>query len=189
MSRCPLCNGNEQDVKGDYSFKARNIGDIIVPNVAYTMCDSCQQRALSPESSEKVFKYVLEVEANCIKKFPIADFIAAGEAADLLGVSKQRFSQNLKIKRGFVYSVEVGDRVLYHKRSVLRFKDKRDGRFSLNNHKSPLWFKSAILHKGKRNRILNSGFSHTQDERTNKYKTTTADTTNKKVGNDYALEA
>jgi len=81
--------------------------------------------------SQKVAKHVLEKQREAIASLSIGEFITSKEAAEILKVSKQAFSKNSKIKRGFIYSVKIGNRNLYHSRSVSLFGERGDGRFPL----------------------------------------------------------
>ena len=49
---------------------------------------------------------------------PIGNFIATNEAASILGVTKQAFSKNPKIKRGLIYCKKMGARKFFLKKSV-----------------------------------------------------------------------
>jgi len=129
--KCIMCDANVIDKSGPYIFRSKKIGEISIPDTIYSECESCQKRYLSADSASHVHMYVKMKEDEAIASLPIANFVNASEAIDILGVSKQAFSKNPKIKRGFIYSVQIGSKRLYHKKSVELFKENNDGRFSL----------------------------------------------------------
>lgn len=129
---CDLCNGEKCVVVGAMSFKSRPLGTIIVPNVKYSLCQVCGEKTIDYHESEKVHSYVVKKEAEALMSLPIGDFISLNEAAKILCVTKQAFSKNSRISRGFVYSVVVDGRTLYYKKSVEEFKrNGKDGRINL----------------------------------------------------------
>jgi len=81
--------------------------------------------------AEKVTAFKKEKERELINKLPVGEFLSVNEVIDILQITKQAFSKNNKIKRGFIYYVEKGKKKLYHKKSVELFKKKGDGRFLL----------------------------------------------------------
>ncbi len=129
---CALCNGPIIEKESLYAFKSVILGEIVIPCVSFEECSICGDRTLSLADSESVIRYVRKKEMEAIRKLPAGELISADEAAEILGVTKQAFSKNPKIKRGFIFSINVGKRTLYFKNSVLKFKDSGDGRLQLS---------------------------------------------------------
>lgn len=132
---CSLCNAELMNKKEDYLCNSRVIGEVLVPLIEFYECHGCQEITLSPEGGHEVTTYVKEQERNTIARLPSDDLITAGQAADLLGVSKQAFSKNPKIKKGFVYFIQIGTKKAYFRRSVELFRATGDGRFPITKWK------------------------------------------------------
>jgi hypothetical protein len=81
-----------------------------------------------------VTEYAATKIAKAIHQLPIGLFISAGAAADVLGVTKQAFSKNSRIKRGFIYSCKAGDKKLFFRPSVEAFSKSNDGRIRIDNY-------------------------------------------------------
>jgi len=128
---CVECNGIIHEVTGTYIFNSNTLGEVAVPNITFQECHGCGDRLVSYENALILHEYIKEKEQEEINKFPAGDLITAGEAAELLGVTKQAFSKNPKIKRGFIYHLIKGNRRLYFKKSVQLFKENGDGRFPI----------------------------------------------------------
>ena len=164
--RCAVCNTEISAKTGEFEFKSRALGKILVPHITYFECDVCGEKILSPEESDRVIEYVEKQENKAIAKLPIGEFITANEAAEMLGITKQAFSKHSKIKRGLIYSVMIGDRKYYNHKSVKLFKEKNNGKFLLSKPDvTPIYTKKEILehHMPKKFKIIKTQkpiFSH-----------------------------
>lgn len=132
---CALCGSQVAEKKAEYAFASKTLGLISIPDINYEECLSCGEKLLSPTASEKVLKYVREKEQIAIENMPVVDFITAGEAANILGITKQAFSKNPKIKRGLIYNIQKGGSRLFLKKSVELFLEKGNGKFLLPQKK------------------------------------------------------
>lgn len=129
---CDLCNGNRSIVIGGLSFKSRPLGTIYVPSIRYSKCRDCGDVSIDFEETKKINAYVEKKESEAIYSLPIGEFISLNEAAVILGKTKQAFSKDSRIKRGFIYYVVVDGRKLYYKKSVEEFKRTgKDGRINI----------------------------------------------------------
>ncbi|NNK95544.1 MAG: hypothetical protein HKP41_14430 [Desulfobacterales bacterium] len=128
---CSLCNAETTRKTGDHLCESNIIGDVLVPLVEVETCSSCGALQLSTESERKVADYLKMLEKNAIISLPADNLISAGQAAGILGISKQAFSKNPKIKKGFVYFTYVGTKKVYFRSSVELFKRSGDGRFPI----------------------------------------------------------
>ena len=126
ITKCALCDSEVINVKGTYSFKTKNIGTVEVPNIKFARCSDCKNRTLSSDAGQVIHDYVLKEEKARIGRVPIDDFITIAEAIEILGITKQAFSKNPKIKRGFIYGVTKGSRTLYSRKSVILFKERKE---------------------------------------------------------------
>lgn len=135
--KCALCNGDLVNKVGPFPFKCKTLGEVFVPGVEYEECQSCGERLLSFEASNYLSNYVKEQEQIALRMLPAKDLITAIEAAAILGFSKQNFSKTPKIKRGFIYSVVIGGRKFYSRKSTELYKSTSDGRFQLNVTNNP----------------------------------------------------
>jgi len=135
--KCSLCNGDIVNKLGPFPFKCKTLGEVFVPGVEYEECQSCGERLLSSEASKYLSNYIKEQEQIALRSLPASDLITAIEAAAILGFSKQNFSKTPKIRRGFIYSVAIGGRKFYSRKSTELYKSAGDGRFQLNVTQNP----------------------------------------------------
>ena len=129
--KCGLCNNELILKKGDVEFDSRSLGRVLVPNLKFYECETCGDKLLSPKESDKAIDYIANRENQLIKKLPIGEFLTANEAAKILKITKQAFSKHPKIKRGLIYSINIGNRKYYHEKSVSLFKEIKNGKFQL----------------------------------------------------------
>lgn len=108
----------------------------MVPRVDVEQCPNCGERILSEAAETAVSHYLKTRVKAAIACLPAEDLISAGQAAAMLGVSKQAFSKNPKIKKGFVYFVYVGTKKFFFRSSVTLYKTAGDGRFQITKWKS-----------------------------------------------------
>ena len=135
---CPSCNTETISKISDYQCNNRIIGDVVVPRVEVEQCPNCGQLILSEEAETAVSHYLKTRVKEAIASLPAEDLISAGQAAAILGVTKQAFSKNPKIKKGFVYFVSVGTKKFFFRSSVRLFQKVGDGRFPLTKWKSSM---------------------------------------------------
>lgn len=130
--KCDECNGTLNIVTGDFPIEFKSLGEISVPDITYTKCESCGDILLSSDMAQRVSTFKKQKVYELIEQLPVGDFLTVNEAIEILGVTKQAFSKNNKIKRGFIYYVEINKKKLYHNKSVELFKETGDGRFLLS---------------------------------------------------------
>ncbi len=135
---CPSCNTETISQVLDYQCNNNILGDILVPRVEVGQCPNCGELILSKEAETAVSHYLKTLEREAIANLPAEDLISAGQAAEILGVTKQAFSKNPKIKKGFVYFVSVGTKKVFFRSSVTLFQKVGDGRFPLTKWKSSM---------------------------------------------------
>ncbi len=133
---CPFCDTEAICKTADYLCYNKTLGDIIVPCVEVEECPHCGKVMLSTEAESTVSDYLEVREREAIESLPADDLVSAGKAAEILGVTKQAFSKNPKIKKGFVYYTLVGTKRVFFRSSVKLYKTEGDGRFSINEWKS-----------------------------------------------------
>jgi predicted DNA-binding protein (UPF0251 family) len=130
--RCDLCNGTRCKITGSIPFRSKPLGEITVPSIEYYRCRNCGDISIDNNEAIKINNYIQLKENEAISSLPIKDFISQKEACEMLGVSKQAFSKNSRIKRGFIYSVTKDGRKYYYKHSVEEFKRTgKDGRLNI----------------------------------------------------------
>lgn len=134
--KCAECNGNLELITGDFKSKNKSLGNITIPEISYTKCNNCGVILLDPEMAQKITTFKKQREFELIKRLPVGDFLIVTEAIEILEITKQAFSKNNKIKRNFIYNVTIGNKKLYHKKSIELFKSQGDGRFLLSKYLS-----------------------------------------------------
>lgn len=133
---CSVCDSKTRLIFAEYPSDSSMLGQILVPGTELVECFGCGSRSLSSASANEISSYIGKLEECAITSLPASDFITAGQAAAILGVSKQAFSKNPKIKKGLVYYLTIGAKRYYLKSSVELFKAKGDGRFRLTQWRS-----------------------------------------------------
>lgn len=129
--KCDSCANQMRARFGPYRLRTKELGEIRVPNIAYLACKACDERLLDPEQAKNVTSYAREQVSKAISNLPVGQFVSMVDAAELLGISKQAFSKNARIRRGSIYSQRLGDRLYYYKPSVDAYKNTGDGRVRL----------------------------------------------------------
>ncbi len=129
--RCLRCGGEYQMRRGTLVLRDKFIGDYEVHAVEYFKCEQCGRLLFPEQTARKIEQRKEEVKKQLISHRPIREFITASEAADILGISRQALHKHRRIRRGFIYSIELGGRILYNLKSVLKFRECGDGRFPL----------------------------------------------------------
>lgn len=112
------------------------IGGYIVNDVDFHKCDSCQEHLFPPETLERIDESRDSALRDLILSYPLSDFIEQADVWKALGVSRQAFHKNVRIKNGFIYNVQLKKSRYYLKKSVAQFKQTGDGRFKLNDTSS-----------------------------------------------------
>lgn len=135
--KCAECNENLEIITGDFKSKNKSLGNITVPEISYTKCNNCGIILLDPEMAQKITTFKKQREIELIKRIPVGEFLTVTEVIEVLEITKQAFSKNNKIKRNFIYNINMGKRKLYHRKSVELFKSTGDGRFLLSKQQKP----------------------------------------------------
>ena len=130
--KCSECGGEYISRTDCYDYPDPIVGTITIYGQPFFRCDSCGDSLLS-----EAMAHAIETERhNRISEFinnkPVKAFITAAEAATILGVTRQAFHKNHRIKRGFIYQTKLGYSTVYLKESVLKYKENGDGRFPLH---------------------------------------------------------
>ena len=121
---CEICSSEILTQVGPFDFKSKLLGNISVPAIKQYVCSGCGKVLIALNEVSKVRVFVQEQEHKAIAAMPINDFISPNQAADILGISKQAFSKNPRIKKGLICSTVIDSKKLYLKKSVEEFKIK-----------------------------------------------------------------
>jgi hypothetical protein len=139
--RCYDCNEVYQLKSGSIKISSNIVGKFEVHNVSFYRCPKCRKFLYPEETVDRIEKEENNCKDELLRALPIGDFVLSTEAAKILNISRQAFHKHNRIRRGFIYSIHFCGKKVYHKKSVLLFKEKGDGRFPLskyedkNNHK------------------------------------------------------
>ncbi|MCK4818162.1 helix-turn-helix domain-containing protein [bacterium] len=131
--KCYSCGGNYLEHFGSVSLHDDIIGNYCIYNIQYYKCSKCGTLLFSEKTVLKIEEKESEIRDKLIRQLPISEFILASEAAKILDISRQALHKHRRIRRGLIYSISFGGKKVYHKRSVLLFKERGDGRFKLSN--------------------------------------------------------
>jgi len=130
--KCYTCGNIYSEHEGTLELHNKSIGSYNIYLAKYYKCEGCGALLFPKETAKKIASKEEELRNNLIRKLPVDEFIVATEAADILGITKQAFHKHRRIKNGFIYSVILGGKRLYNKKSVQLFKETKDGRFNLS---------------------------------------------------------
>jgi len=131
--RCYKCGLTYKKYIGSLNLHNEFIGNYEIFDVEYYKCDNCGNLLFPKETTVKIEKEEQKRRNSLIKQLPLEEFIFASEAAKILNISRQALHKHRRIRRGFIYSIIFGGKNIYHKKSVLLFKKRGDGRFSLTD--------------------------------------------------------
>jgi hypothetical protein len=145
--KCYTCGCAYQEHEGTLDLHNDIIGNYDVYAARYYKCDGCGVLLFPKDTVKKIELAEADKQNRLIRQLPVNDFIIATEASELLGISKQAFHKHRRIKKGFIYSVILGGKRLYNRKSVLLFKDNGDGRFKLSEQSSKEDVKYIIVNK------------------------------------------
>lgn len=132
---CDICGEKMIRIVGSYPFKSRMLGEVSVPSLEYWQCQNCNDVLFSSDMANKAHEYINQAEKEALSSIAIKEFVSLNESAKILGLTKQGFSKNSRIKRGFIYSIKVGNKKFFYRKSVESFKKTGDGRIKLEAHK------------------------------------------------------
>jgi hypothetical protein len=129
--KCLDCKTDRLPKKIDLQVDNFQVGRFNLADAEIFECPDCKSRLYTYETAKRIDDQVERMVSDFLEMFPVKDYITLNEAAEILQVSKQAFSKNGRIKRGFIYSRDIGGRRLFLKPSVIEFKKSGDGRFNL----------------------------------------------------------
>lgn len=129
--KCHSCKGEYQRRKDTLKLPDDHVGSLVVYDVDYLVCEDCDDYLLPLETAKKVEDERDRKISEILSSRPISEYISAAETATLLGITRQALHKHRRISRGFIYQVQFGEKTVYLKKSVLRFKETGDGRFLL----------------------------------------------------------
>jgi len=133
---CAECGCFMEEITVDFEAISLLAGAFRIPDIKQWQCHSvqCDCVVIDFEVAKYIEQCIDKKEADLINSLPIGDFVTGIEAAAILGITKQAFSKNRRIKNGFIISKKMEGRVFYYRPSVIVFSGpSRDGRILLIN--------------------------------------------------------
>ena len=129
---CIKCDVQYIKKNGYLRISDNNIGEYKVEKpVDYYECDKCGDLLFTIKTANLVEQARKNRLNEILQLKPLNNFLASTDAAIILGITRQAFHKNKRIKKGFIYQTQFGDKTVYLKKSVFLFKEKGDGRFQL----------------------------------------------------------
>lgn len=129
--QCEDCGKGLHKSTRDLHLHDSAVGSIYVNAAELWQCASCGSVLYPAATAARISCARQQRILDLVGQRPVSEFVTPGEAARLLGQTKQAFSKSLRVRNGFIYSTSLGKRSFYLKASVLAFRDSGDGRFSL----------------------------------------------------------
>lgn len=134
--KCYECKKECSHNHGALSMHDEFIGGYIVNDVDFHKCDSCHEHFFPPETLERIDDCRETALRDLILSHSLSSFMKQSDTWKFLGVSRQAFHKNIRIKNGFIYNASLGKNRYYLRESVELFKQTGDGRFKLNDTSS-----------------------------------------------------
>jgi len=133
--KCVYCDRQMTTKLKNYPYETKELGMITIPDVEFYACTrrNCNNELLSEKEAMRVDSIIDEKIREAVNNLPIGQFIDLNETAEILGKTKQAISKSKRIKRGFIYSVEISKKKLYYKPSVEAFGKDGDGRILISD--------------------------------------------------------
>lgn len=139
---CYECGGTLHKVTNPYTYSDPHVGEIVVSGIPYYQCDSCDEVLLTEKISIAIEEERERRITWYLKQSPVSAFVTSSEAAKILGVTRQAFNKNRRIKRGFIYQTTLGDISIFLYESVMQYMRTGDGRFPIPIYISPYQYES-----------------------------------------------
>ena len=133
--RCENCDSDTAHEVQGYVAHSVLLGDIRLGHITSRRCDECEEVFLDIANWDLVFQSIKDRESRAIGRIPSDQFVSAKKASVMLGISKQAFSKDPRIKDGFIIQRIVDDedrKALYYIPSIKKYGIDRDGRMKLN---------------------------------------------------------
>jgi len=129
--KCISCGGSFHEKRGDLRLPDAILGELVIRNVKYFRCSSCDEILMPPRTVTEIEQIRDRRIGAIIDGMPIREFITPAKAAKLLGITRQAFHKNRSIRNGMIYSTDITSNRMFVRESVIRFKERGDGRFPL----------------------------------------------------------
>lgn len=147
MAECVRCGEKTTRKAEDYPCFSKVLGYILAPRVEIDACLKCGHRSVSSEAEEELDSWLKIREQTAICSLSAEQLLSAGQAAEMLGVTKQAFSKSPKVKKGHIYFTTIGNKKVYFRSSVELFKETGDGRYQISEWHSSLVSKRTAKHE------------------------------------------
>ncbi len=136
--KCYECGGTYSEVSALLEINDPFVGPIYIPNAHYYQCDKCKGTLYPVETAKAIDKARTKRLLELLRKKPVEDYVSAAEAADMLGVTRQAFNKNRRIRHGFIFQTTMSRTTVYLRDSVALFLKTGDGRFPLRKDSESL---------------------------------------------------
>lgn len=129
--RCGECEGEMISLHGTMEIVSNFLGSYQLHNVDFWECLECHDRILPAETWTAADREEERLIKEKVGRLPVIEFLSASETANILGMTRQALHKHRRISRGFVYTIVIDGKRLYHRGSLERFMRIGDGRFLL----------------------------------------------------------
>ena len=131
--RCTECGEAMNEVwQQPLRAEFRGVGTVTLESADYWECPSCGDTVLPDSTAQALDRRRAAMLRALVDSLPFtASFVSAGEAARLLGITRQALHKNRGIRAGLVYSATLGRDTFYVRRSIEEYLKTGDGRYPL----------------------------------------------------------
>jgi len=130
MASCENCRQQYRSVTDRIVIQDKYFGEFRTSRVKFSQCEGCGNIMFTPQALKIIDKTKLNRKIYLINRQPIGEFISSSETAKILKISRQALHKNLIIG-GRVFRTLIGGKYYYLKKSVMRFKKRKEGRYPL----------------------------------------------------------
>jgi hypothetical protein len=131
--RCHECGVGYDELHGLLLMNNSILGPYSIDDVDYRECPQCGERLFPSATIKAIEANERKLLEGFLRKLPISDYVKATTAAEMLGISRQAIHKHPRIRRGFVFQINHEGCWWYLKKSVEKYIETGDGRFSLYN--------------------------------------------------------
>jgi hypothetical protein len=143
---CLKCGGTYIAKKQKLVISDKYVGPISIENASYSHCEKCNEKLFPIETARRIDNRRREIIHEYLQNQPINAFLSASGTASFLEISRQALHKHKRIRKGFIYSTLLDDKVVYLRKSVEQYKKRGDGRFDISFSKADLNLKQFEWH-------------------------------------------
>jgi len=134
--KCLKCHVALKFTQGELTLSRKHLGPVSIANSTWYECPKCGDKSYPDTTATAIDQAFHDKLTSLILGRPFTELIEEKEVAEILGVSVQAVNKNRAIRGGLIWKAVRNHKTWYLRKSVERFKETGDGRFSLVRRRS-----------------------------------------------------